>query len=466
MSGRNRRGAAVFTSVLAVVGGGCASSQVGDSGRDVDAAAIEIGEWEIQSVPIPALSRLEPSVQDQVRERYAALEALEEKTTSLNTSATQLAHAHGDVGLILMATGLYGGAETSLRNAQALAPTEPRWPYYLGQLHLTSGDRAGAPEFFERALELRPTDLPTIVALGEAYLEQARPEDAERLFHQAREVDPRSAAALEGLGDAALAQGDQAEAADYFEQALALEPEATRLHYPLAVAYRGLGEEEKAEAHLGMRGDGESRLHDPLMQEYYWLIETAEAYLQRGALAMDAGEYAAAAGVFRRGLELDPESDPLGHALGLSLYWQGEVEAAVSQFERVLRRSPDHAETHLSLGVLFAEQGRFGKALARFAAAAEHDLGRVDAHVGQAEMLRNMGQLAASVPQWRRVVALEPADARSWIEGATALVRLERYEEAQEWLVAAREVHPERPELRTIEETVEAVMALSRELAR
>ena len=31
------------------------------------------------------------------------------------------------------------------------------------------------------------------------------------------------------------------------------------------------------------------------------------------------------------------------------------------------------------------------------AAAAEHDLGRVDAHVGQAEMLRNMGQLAASV---------------------------------------------------------------------
>ena len=443
---------------LAVVGSACAPSDAGDP---APSPATEDGVWEVKTVPMPDISRLEASVQDQVRERYAALE---EKTTSPSTSARDLARAHGDVGLILMATGLYGGAETSLRNAQALAPNEPRWPYYLGQLHLTSGDRAGAPEFFERALELRPTDLPTIVKLGETYLEQARPDDAERLFRQARQIDPRSAAALEGLGQTALADGDQAAAADFFEQALALEPAATRLHYPLAVAYRGLGEVAKADAHLERRGDGEPRVPDPLMQEYFWLVESAEAYLQRGALAMDASEFAAAASVFRRGLAIDPDSAPLGHALGLALYWNGEGDAAATQFAEVLQRSPDHTETHISLGVLFAEQRRYGEALARFAAAAEYDPSLVDAHVGQAEMRRNMGQLAASVPHWQRVVELAPADADAWIEAATALTRLERYEDARDWLSAAREIHPTRPELRTIDETVEAVLALRREL--
>ena len=83
----------------------------------------------------------------------------------------------------------------------------------------------------------------------------------------------------------------------------------------------------------------------------------------------------------------------------------------------------------------------------------------------KAEMRRNMGQLAASVPHWQRVVELAPADADAWIEGATALTRLERYKDARDWLAAAREIHPTRPELRTIDETVEAVLAKTSHLA-
>ena len=455
-----RPGVIACACALAVVGSACAPSDDDPAART---AVTADDVWAVETVPMPDVSRLEESVQDQVRERYAVLE---EMTTSPGTSTPALARAHGDVGLILMATGHDAGAETSLRNAQALAPNEPRWPYYLGQLHLTSGDRAGAPEFFERALELRPMDLPTIVKLGETYLEQARPNDAERLFRHARQVDPRSAAALEGLGQAALARGDHAAAVYSFEQALALEPAATRLHYPLAVAYRSFGNVDKADAHLEQRGDGVPRVPDPLMQEYFWLIESAEAYLQRGALAMDANEFAAAASVFSRGLEIDPDSAPLGHALGLALWQNGERDAAATQFAEVLQRSPDHTETHISLGVLFAQQRRYREALARFAAAAEHDPSLVDAHVGQAEARRNMGQLAASMPHWQRVVELAPADAEAWIEGAAALVRLERYDEARDWLVAARQIHPEQPQLRTIEETNEAVLALRRELAR
>lgn len=451
MSGRCvPAGVVVLTWVLTA----CAPSGEDDRARPRgEATAVDPGGWQVQSVPMPNLSRLPESVQAQVRDRYAVLA---EKAASPRTPAEELARVHGDVGLILMATGHHAAAETSLRNAQALAPSEAKWPYYLGQLFLLTSDRANTLKSFERALELNPTDLPTIVRLGEAYLDQDRAQDAERLFVKGREIDPRSAAVLEGLGRSALARGDQGRAVEHMEQALALDGDATRLHYPLAVAYRSLGQHEKAEAHLQKRGDGRPALSDPLMQAYYWLVDSAEAHYHRGALAMQAREWASAAELFRRGLALDPENAQLGHALGLALYWMGDGDAAARQFEEVLRRSPDHVETHFNLGVLFAQRRQFRDALAHFAATSKQDPDRADAHVGQAEMLRNLGELAASVPHWRRAVELDAANAKSWIEGANALIALERYDEAREWLAAARKVHPAQAELSALSDQLSA----------
>ncbi len=424
--------------------------------RPAAGTGAEPSAWEVRPVEMPDLSLLPESVQAQVRGGFATLAAVSERA---NAPAGELAQAHGDIGLILMATRHHTGAEASLRNAEVLMPRDPRWPYYLGQLFLLTGDPARAVEPFERALDLRPTDLPTIVRLGEAYLDRDRVEDAERLFAHGQEIAPESAAVLEGLGRARLALGDQAGAVELLEQVLALDPQATRVHYRLALAYRGLGDPERSQRHLGRRGDGRPGLHDPLMQDYYWLLESADAYHNRGRLAMEAEEYAAAVEMFRRGLELDPDSAEIRHALGLALYWMGDADGAVVEFEETLRRTPDHAQSHLSLGIFLAQQRRFRDALTHFAAAAEHDPARVEAHVGQAEMLRNLGDLAGSVPHWRQVVTLDPADAASWIEGATALARLERYDDARRWLAEARQRHPEHPGLRELAGSVEAVGA-------
>ena len=450
---------AVCALALAVSAGACGSGGGDAADGPAAAAGAESSAWEVQAVPTPDLSLLPESVQSQVRARFATLAAVSERA---NAPASELAQAHGDIGLILMATRHHTGAEASLRNAAALAPRDPRWPYYLGQLFLLTGDPARAVEPFERAIDLRPTDLPTIVRLGETYLDRDRTEDAERLFTHGREIEPESAAILEGLGRARLARGDQAGAVELLERSLALDPGATRVHYRLALAYRGLGDQQRAERHLKQRGDGQPGLSDPLMQDYYWLLESADAYHNRGRLAMEADEFAAAADMFRRGLALDADSTELRHALGLALYWMGDAAGAAAEFEETLRRTPGHAPSHLSLGIFLAQQRRYRDALTHFASAAEHDPARVEAHVGQAEMLRNLGDLAASVAHWRRVVTLDPADAASWIEGAAALVALERYDEAREWLAEASERHPERPELRELFATVEAALAVRR----
>lgn len=450
---------AVWALALALSGVACDSPADTADPASTAPAAAEPTAWDVRPVDMPDLSLLPESVQAQVRTRFATLAAVSERP---NAPARELAQAHGDIGLILMATRFHTGAEASLRNAEALLPRGPQWPYYLGQLFLLTGDPARAVEPFERALDLRPTDLPTIVRLGEAYLDRDRTEDAERLFTHGQEIAPDSAAVLEGLGRARLARGDQAGAVELLERVLALDPQATRVHYRLALAYRGLGDQERAERHLERRGDGRPGLSDPLMQDYYWLLESADAYNNRGRLAMEAQEYGAAVEMFRRGLELDPDSAELRHALGLAFYWMGDGDAAVAEFQEALRRTPEHAPTHLSLAIFLAQQRRFRDALTHFAAAAEHDPAQVDAHVGQAEMLRNLGDLAASVVHWRQVVTLDPTDAVSWIEGATALVRLERYDDARAWLAEARERHPDHPGLRELAGTVEASLATRR----
>src|SRR2546426_149248 len=161
------------------------------------------------AVALPDLSRAAPSVQEQIRASHAALTA-----TIDNAAVTPAdrAAAYGEMGKLLMAAELSEAAEPCFLNAQALAPDEVRWPYYLGHLYKARGGHAKAAAFFEQALRLRPDDVATLVWLGEMQLAQDQPDAAERAVTNALSHQPRTAAAPSGLGPAALAPRDHAQA--------------------------------------------------------------------------------------------------------------------------------------------------------------------------------------------------------------------------------------------------------------
>ncbi len=446
--------------MLAVLAGACAGSDEGSGVMpDGETSRAARGRDAVRPVALPDLVGLPTAVQTQVRERFAVLERLADRRATRDEA---LGTAYGDLGLILMAAEYERPALTSFVNAQALTPTDPRWPYYQGYLHLVRGEHADAQDAFERALALRPDDMATLVRLGETALDHGRPGDAGRRFREALAFEPRSAAALGGIGRAVLAQGDHSLAAEYLERALALEPEATSLHYPLALAYRGLGDLARADAQLRVRGGGEPRVSDPLMDAYDGLLESALAYLNRGIEAMQAEEWAEAATLFRRGLELQPDNAALGHTLGTALSQMGDLDGAVAQFEDVLRRSPEFAGAHFSLGLIHASSGRFDDARARFAAAVTHEPDHVQARLLLADTLRMVGRQEALLPHLEYVVKVDPRRVEAWVAGANALISLERYAEARDWLAAASKVHPEMPEIASLRETVVAILDLRR----
>lgn len=430
--------------VLAILMSGCASDTTTSvPATNQVASGSPPGRGTLLPVSLPDLLRLEESAQEQVREQDALLMR---KLENPGTPAVELSNAYGEMGKLLMAGEYFDAAEAYYLNAETLVPSDMRWPYYLGHLYKTKGAFAKSVVSFERALQLRPNDVATLVWLSEVHLGDGRPEAAEPLLTKALSLQPRSVPARFGLGRAALAKQDYGTAVKHLEEALALNTQAASIHYPLAMAYRGLGEAEKAEAHLRQRGDFDILPADPLMQELKELLQSAISYEIRGTRALDSGDWTAAVAHFRKGLELAPGSPLLRHKLGTALFLTGDARAAQEQFEQVVRVSPEYAKAHYSLGVLMETSGRNQEAIERFSAAVRHEPNYIEARVRLAGVLRRSGRLQESLSQYDQVLKIDPRVPEASAGYAMTLVRLGRYQEARDRLRDATKVHADQPQ--------------------
>jgi tetratricopeptide (TPR) repeat protein len=393
----------------------------------------------LQPVGLPDYSLMDEPVAEQMRARQTALTNITERSS---IDRDGLAAAYGDMGKLLMAATYLDAAESCYRNASTLAPRDARWAYYLGHLYKSKGPIARSVASFERALELRPDDVATLVWLGEGYLAQGRFGDAESTFAKASSRDSKSAAALAGSGRTALARKDFARAVRMLEQALEIEPRASGLHYSLAMAYRGLGDASRAQAHLSLKGDIEPRPPDPLMWELDDLLESAQAYNARGARALAAGDGKAAAGFFRRAVELAPENLSLREQLGTALFRIGDRRAAAEQFELILRQSPQDARALFNLGVLDESGGRTEEATDRFRAALKQEPGHAQARVRLAAVLQRSGKTKEALDHYEKALEADPSSLDAAFGYAMTLVRLQRYAEARDRLSDGMNAHP------------------------
>ena len=432
--------APLLVSAALLLAGACASEGPGATGSSAAAPAPDRST--LPPVALPDLSPMEAPVRQQMAERQQALEAL---VAAPGTPAADLARAHGEVGTLLMAANYFEAAGPYLLHAQALAPDQMRWPYYLGHAYMATDAPAKAATSFQQVLRLQPGDLATLVWLGNLYLDQGELPLAESSFSQALAIQPRLVAALFGLGRVALARREFARAADQLEQTLAADPRASIAHYPLALAYRGLGDTAKAEAHLRRRGGVEVGPPDPLMVELRGLLRGAIAEEARGVRALDSGDFRAAVESFRRAVALAPKNPSLHHKLGTALSLAGDPVGAVEAFQEAVRLSPDFSQAHYSLGVLAAARGRHGEAVERLSTAVRYQPDYIEARLQLADALRQVGQMERSLGQYRDVLAIDPRVSDARFGYAMTLVALRRYPEARDSLRESVRLHPDQP---------------------
>jgi tetratricopeptide (TPR) repeat protein len=380
------------------------------------------------------------SVQKQIGDRHSALL---QKSGSRGTPPQELSLAYGDMGKLLMAADYPDAAEPYFLNAQTLAPDDYRWPYYLAHLYRKKGDLSKATPLFERALASEPDDVAILVWLGDVYLAEGRPADAEPKFSKALSLQPTSLSARFGLGRTAVAKQEYGRAVEYLEEILRRDPEAAGAHYPLSVAYRGLGRLGEADAHLKQRQEHDILPADPLMVELEELLESPQSYESRGIRALNSKDWPQAAALFRKGLELAPNSAALRHRLGTALYMMGDAHAAEKEFEQVVRRSPDYFLAQYSLGVLLQDNGRHAEAIERFSAALQARASYTEARLRLAASLRRAGRPGESLSHYEQILAVDPNLTEARFGHAMALVQLRRYREARDRLSEAMKAYPD-----------------------
>jgi tetratricopeptide (TPR) repeat protein len=398
-----------------------------------------------QPIWLPDLSDIEASVEQQLRDGYAALMV---QIGRPDLPSAELGSAYGKMGMLFMAAEYYDAAEPCFVNALALAPGDVRWSYYLGHVYRNKHEPAMAVGLLEKSAQLSPDNEAILSWLGALYLELGRPSDAERRFARVLEKQPRSVVALAGVGRAALAQRDFQRAVQRLEEALSLDPEAPGIHYQLALAYRGAGDLKSATRHVQRGGPTQINPPDPLMEEVRGLLLSALAYEARGNRALENAEWVQAASHFRKAIELaSPELAPsLRHKLGTSLFLAGDQQEAIQQFEEALRLAPAFARAQLSLGVVMGTAGKLDAAIDYLSAAIKSDPAYVEARLRLAEVLRQAGQPSRALPQYEAILRIDPRIVQTRLDYALTLAEAKRYQDATNLLIESAKLYPDHPE--------------------
>jgi tetratricopeptide (TPR) repeat protein len=394
-------------------------------------------------IPFPEVSALEPDVAEQIND---ARKHLADVLASASPDPAAQASAYGELGKIYQAYSLHEAAEACYRNAMRLAPEDAPWPHYLGILLEDAGRLDEAVEAYGRALQLVPRDVPALTYQAEALRQLGRQEPAESAAQRALAIDPTCTAAKALLGQMALDRRDFRTAATLLDEALAATPQANRLHYLLAMAWRGLGDPAKAGEHFAQAGSVGVRPADPWFDELASLRTGERVHMARGKTAFDAGRFADAAEQFRRALAARPESVEARLNLAAALGELGQRAEAASLLREALRLAPDQANAHYNLAVLLAAEGtppataEAGEHLSAALAVRPND---VDALRLRARLRRDGGRLEEALEDYTRAVELAPADETARVGQAETLVRLGRYRQARERLEEARRVLPQ-----------------------
>lgn len=389
----------------------------------------------------PDLSTVETDVRAHLLETQSSLTTV---VKTANATDATLSEAYGSAGQTLHAYSFNAPARECYVNASRLAPKDFRWIHLIAKLDQQDGRVDEAIKNFTMVQSLNPNYVAASINLGNIYLEANRLSDARQHFAAALKIDANSPAAHYGLGQVALSERNYAEAVKYFERTLAIVSAANRVHYSLAMAYRGLGELEKAKDHLRLQGTVGVRVADPLVDQFQEIIQGERLHLIRGRTAMDAKRYSDAADEFRKVVTANPKSVAGRVNLGAALNLLGDQAGALQQFEEALRIAPENANAHFNLAVLLVRQNRHQESIPHLQSVIASNPRDSSARSLLAQAYLRSGKDDLALEQFTRIVEADPGNEQAVLSQAQLLFLRKQYKQALDVLEKSHAAFPDK----------------------
>lgn len=423
---------------------------VGSLNKEVvsEPAPSQISNISLLEIPAPNAATMDSDVAAVVQKSWINLNS----TLAQNgLTPDARAQAYATYGLSAFGNGLALPAEAAFENARILAPAEARWVYFLALMHQYNGELEKAVTSFAQVLNLQPENLPTLLRLGKVRFEQAKMQDAKGLYNRALNVDIQSAAAHYGLGRVSSANEKYLEAVEHFEKALTLQPQADRINYFLGIAWRNLGEPEKAKTYLAKHGSNEPSFADPLFDQISGgesRISGLWAHMNAGSQAFVDGHYALAVEQFRLATQDIPDDHRSWQSLGMALNKTSDGAGAIEAYSKALSLSENNAVIHHELGKLMMANNAAEKAEAYLLQALAIDPRMLNAHVTLARLLSRTSRWNEALKQFDKALVLDPQSSELAIARAEVLVALDRTDDAVAALADTVSIYPRDAEVR------------------
>jgi tetratricopeptide (TPR) repeat protein len=365
-----------------------------------------------QPVPQVNVADMEPAIREKVEAAYRAV------ASAGTLPPAEAAASFGEAGQVFLHYVLPRAALPCLENAATLAPEDFRWEYYAGFAAKMTGDLDRARHHFQRAVALKSPFPPGLIRLGNLEVDRGDLASGERAFTAALAFPDTAAAAHFGLGRVALLRGNARQAAEHFEATLAAQPAASIVHAQLAVAYRRLGQLDKATAQAALLGKEAVRFPDLLLEGLEdanpstgVLVAEAIRELQEGRVAL-----AKAAQDFRAAAAIDAKDVRIWLGLGQAEESLGDSVAAEVSYRRAVEVEPGNPMARLKLGTLLAQRGARPEGIEQLKVAVRLRPDSKEARFNLANALAQEGRLAEAEAECDALVKMAPQDA-----GARAL---------------------------------------------
>jgi tetratricopeptide (TPR) repeat protein len=359
-----------------------------------------LGVSRLPDPPQLALEQVAAPIRKQIQEVYDVLR-----------SHPQDAAANGRLGMLLYAYQQNQSAAVCFERARALDPQEFRWTYYLASVQAALGDSVQALSNFRETVRLKPDYQPAQLKLAETLLASGKSVESQQLYETILQKDPDSPWAHYGLGRVMSGQKHRASAIDHFRKACEISPNFGAAHYALALAFRDLNDQTKAQEHLVLYQKdklGRPHLDDPLLDAVQELRSGAHDYLKQGVALEAAGQLAQSAAAHEQALAIDPNLEQ-AHINLISLYGRlHQIQKAEAEYRSLLAINPNLAEAHYNFGVLLTGQGRNGEASEAFRRALDISPFYAEAHNNVGFLLLNEGRLQDAERHFRAALDSKP----------------------------------------------------------
>jgi Flp pilus assembly protein TadD len=190
---------------------------------------------------------------------------------------------HSNLACLLAETGRNEEAEEHFRKALELVPDDALVHYNLGLLMAQTNRHGRAEHHLREAVRLRPDDAMAHDNLGGMLLLRGQNDQAEYHFRSALSIWPEDAVAHENLANLMTAAGRHTEAEEQFREVLKARPDDAETHLQLGLLLVMMGRLDDA---LGELGVAHSRRIHPSDSTARLYKEWAKAILAEGTKAL------------------------------------------------------------------------------------------------------------------------------------------------------------------------------------